>query len=92
MEIRVTLNGTDQNHWLRYNMKQNPFPQIARAELDQAMWQLNSLDGDPIQNDGDIRHRLEGWSEEFIQLCIDQFRPGHRITFYVKFPDPRATA
>jgi hypothetical protein len=85
--LRVVLNGTDTNHWHKYNLRQNPFPQIAKFELDHAMRQLNSLDGDPLQGPDDIRSRLDGWSDEFIQGCIERFEPGKRVRFEVQHPD-----
>jgi hypothetical protein len=87
LTIRVTLNGTGVNPFYKMGLRMNPFPQIARGEVDAAMWQLNSLDAEPITGPDDIRSRLAGWSEEFIQLCIEQFKPGERHSFTVTFPD-----
>lgn len=87
MEIVVTINGTDVNPWHRMNLRQNPFPQIPKAELSGAMQQLNSLDADPIRGPDDIRERLAGWSEEFVQACIASYKPGERTRFRVTFPD-----
>lgn len=86
MQLRVALNGTDTNPWHKYNLRQNPFPQIASAETDHAMRQLNSLDGEPIKGPQDIRDRLEGWTDEFIEGCIERFEPGKRVRFIVEFP------
>lgn len=86
MELKVTLNCTDTNPWLKMGLKQNPFPQIAKAELVAAMRQLNSLSGEPLTGPIDIRSRLTGWSEEFVELCINQYRPGEIVKFIVTFP------
>lgn len=87
MDLRVTLNGTSKNHWHRYNLRQNPFPQIAKAEYVSAMMQLNSLDGEPLRREQDIGERLAGWHPEFIRMCVEQYRPGERFTFIVTIPD-----
>jgi hypothetical protein len=87
MKLEVRLNGTDENPWHKMNLRMNPFPQIAKHELNGAMMQLNSLDGDPITGPDDIRNRLSGWSDEFVDRCIEQFKPGERVRFVVEFPD-----
>jgi hypothetical protein len=87
MQLKVKLNGTNTNPWFRMGVRQNPFPQHPRAELMRAMKQLNSLDGEPLKGPDDIRERLAGWSEEFIELCIQQFKPGERVKFMVEFPE-----
>jgi hypothetical protein len=92
LTLRVTLNGTDANPWHRFGLKLNPFPQIARAELTGAMRQLASLDGDPIRDEADLRARLRGWSEEFIEACLANFKPGKRTRFVVSFPGSRGEA
>jgi hypothetical protein len=85
----VKLNGTNENPWHRMNLTQNPFPQIPRAELMAAMTQLASLDGDPLTGPDDIRSRLTGWSDEFIELCVAKFKPGELVEFSITFPDVR---
>lgn len=87
MILKVRLNGTDTNPWLKMCLTQNPFPQIAKYELIGAMDQLNSLDGEPLKDAQDIRKRLSGWSEEFIELCIKQFKPGEQVCFTVEIPN-----
>jgi hypothetical protein len=87
MKMIVTLNGTDVNPWHRYGLRQNPFPQIARAELNQAMQQLASLDAEPLRTKQDIRDRLPGWTDEFIDVCCSQFVSDLRVRFEVEFPD-----
>lgn len=85
--MRITLNGTDKNPWHKMNLKQNPFPQIARAEYNDAERQINSLDGDPLKGPEDIRKRLKGFSEELIELCIKHYQPGKRVRFSITFPE-----
>lgn len=89
MALRVTLNGTDRNPWHAYGLRCNPFPQLGKAEYHAGERQLASLDGDPLRSAADIRDRLRGFTEEFIELCIAQFRPGRRISFEVVFPASR---
>ena len=87
LKVTVRLNGTDHNPWHKYGLKQNPFPQIARAEYDRGCQQINSLNGDPIKDADDIRQRLQGFSKEFIELCVAKFRPGETVVFNVFFPE-----
>lgn len=87
MKITVRINGTDENPWAKMNLRQNPFPQIPKAEYETANRQLNSLDGEPVRGEADIRARLQGWTEEFIQACLANYVPGERTQFTVSFPD-----
>jgi hypothetical protein len=86
MQLHVTLNGTDKNPYARWGLKHNPFPQIPKAELGAAMMQLNSLGGEPLQGEDDIRERLKGWDDEFIDACLYHFKPGEYVRFTVSFP------
>jgi hypothetical protein len=88
MKLKIVLNGTSVNPYHRWGMAQNPFPQHPRAELNAAMMQVNSLDGDPITGPDDIRRRLAGWDPEFVEGVIERFQPGKRIGFVVEFPYP----
>lgn len=84
--LRVTLNGTNVNPFLRYGLTCNPFPQISKHELMPAMVQLSKLAAEPIPTYGyelHIRETLTGWSDEFVQLCVENFVPGERRTFTV---------
>jgi hypothetical protein len=85
--IKVRLNGTNKNSWHKMGLKQNPFPQLGKAEYDAGERQINSLDGDPIKDANDIRQRLKGFSEEFIEGCVARFKPGKRVEFLVNFPE-----
>lgn len=87
--LKVQLNGTSENPWLAMGFTQNPFPQIAKAELMPAMNQLNKLGGPPIPHDraeAYIRETLKGWSEEFVAGCVARFKPGKVAKFEVTFP------
>lgn len=92
LHMTITLNGTDENRWHRMGMKCNPFPQLAIAEFDKFEMQINWLDGDPLTGPDDIRERLNGFSEQFIKLCIENFKPGERTKFKVKFRRSRINA
>ena len=87
VRLTVTLNGTDTNPWHRMGLRQNPFPQLGRAEYDAGERQINSLDGDPLTGEADIRRRLQGFDPEFIDLCVKCFKPGERVRFIVEFPE-----
>jgi hypothetical protein len=86
----VTINGTGVNPWHRLGLRCNPFPQIGRAETDAAERQVASLDGDPVTGEADIRARLAGFTPEFIDGIVAQWRPGERVRFTVTFPDTRS--
>lgn len=87
--LMVTINGSI-NPWQQYGLRYNPFPQTAISEFHAAEIRLNSLDGDPVTSPEDIRRRLDGFSDEFMGLCIAQWRPGRRVRFAVTFPRSRA--
>ena len=84
--IEVRINGTDTNPWHRLGLKQQPFPQIGKAEFDAGERQIRSLDGDPVKSADDIRARLAGFAPEFIDGVIERWRPGERVAFTVRFP------
>lgn len=85
MKITVELNGTDVNPYHKLGLTQNPFPQTAKYEYDAACLCVQSLGGDPIPDTDYIRERLKGFSAEFIELCVSQFRPGQLIKFVVEW-------
>jgi hypothetical protein len=87
--LTVRINGTDKNPWHKMGLKCNPFPQIGKAEYDAAELTLAELDGDPVTGPEDIRKRLRGFSPEFVELCVANFRPGERVAFDVTFPAAR---
>lgn len=84
--VTVTINGTDVNSWNRWGLRQNPFPQVGLAEFDAGERQIHSLNGEPVRSEEDIRKRLHGFSAEFIDLCVAEYRPGQRVSFKVEFP------
>jgi hypothetical protein len=87
LKITVTLNGTDVNPWHKMGLRQNPFPQLAKAEYDAGERMLASLDGDPIKEPDDIRRRLKGFDPKFVEGVVARFVPGQRVRFDVTFPD-----
>src|SRR5262249_58797045 len=88
MKIVVILNGTKVNPFLRYGLKRNPFPQIARSEYAAADRALATLAAEPIPNADYIRKVLAGVeaSAEFVDLCCQKFKPGERVKFSVQWP------
>jgi len=87
--MAVTINGTDVNPWVKYGLRQNPFPQLGKHEFNPAERQVASLDGEPVRSAADIRERLRGFTPEFVDLCIASYLPGERIRFTVTFPESR---
>ena len=88
MQLRVALNGTNENPWIKYGLTQNPFPQTAKMEHDDACLRLQALSGEPIKNMDQIRKQLDGYfSPEFIELCCEKFAPGYMIKFLVEWKD-----
>ena len=85
MRLLVTINGTDKNPWPEMGLKQNPFPQIPKAELMSYMASLARLDADPIEDASQIRQILKGWSQEFVELCCTRFVLGERVRFVVEW-------
>jgi hypothetical protein len=87
IQLRVCLNGTDENPFHGMGLKQNPFPQLGRYEYDRSCLHLAALGGDPIPDADYIRRHLKGWSPEFVDLCCKQFRKGEYVTFLVEWPE-----
>lgn len=90
MIIKVSLNGTAENPYLKFGLTQNPFPQIPRAEYASHLLTLQSLGGPPIPLNGHedyIRAVLAGWSREFVDLVVSKFEPGKYVKFEVSFPE-----
>jgi hypothetical protein len=90
MKFKVALNGTDTNPWLKFGLTQNPFPQLGKYEYDRACLQMQKLGGPSIPHEWAeqyIREILKGFSEEFVDLCVRQFKPGEYVEFDVYFPE-----
>ncbi len=87
MKILVSLNGTEENPYAAWGLKQDPFPQLGKAEYDRHCLHLQKLGGDPIPNVDYIRRHLHGWSQEFVELCCREFRPGEYTVLEVEFPE-----
>jgi hypothetical protein len=92
IELNVTINGTDMNPWHCFGLRQNPFPQIGKAEYVAGERKLASLDGDPVRTANDIRERLAGFAPEFVEGIIQRWQPGRRVRFKIRFPCGRNTA
>jgi len=84
--LTIRINGTDENPFHKLGLEMNPFPQIPKAEFMSAMYQLNKLAAQPIKNKEQIREILQGWSEEFVELCCQKFEPGRVVEFVIEFP------
>jgi hypothetical protein len=87
LKLRVELNGTNENPYHKFHLKQNPFPQLGRYEYDRQCLHLQKLGGDPIPNVEYIRNHLKGWPDEFVDLCCSQFKPGEYVEFDVYFSE-----
>lgn len=87
IKFTVTLNGTDKNPFAQYGLTQNPFSQHPKYEYAQLNNVLNNLAAEPINDLDDLRRRLRGASEEFVNLCCLQFRKGETVKFQVSFPE-----
>jgi hypothetical protein len=91
IELNVAINGTGINPWHRFGLRQNPFPQIGKAEYAAGERKLASLDGDPVLTADDIRERLAGFDPAFVEGVIQRWQPGRRVRFKIVFPGGRAT-
>lgn len=85
--LLVQLNGTDENPYHKWGLRQNPFPQIARYETLGAVLNMQKLGGDPIPDVQYIRDTLRGYEPEFIELCCSRYKKGEYVQFKVEFPD-----
>ncbi len=83
MKFEVSLNGTDTNPFTKLGLTQNPFPVIAKGGYESVNNTLADLEARPIKDLDDIRARLQGWSDEFIEGCVDKFIPGKMVRFTV---------
>lgn len=86
MRVEVTINGGPDNPWHVYGLTANPFPKIGRAEFGTANRMLRELDSDPITSQDQIRIILKGCDQEFIDRCVERYRPGERVSFIISWP------
>lgn len=93
----VKLNGTTKNLYRKLGLKMNPFPILGKAEYNDAPIRL--LEANPIPEEAKrlgitssqyISGVLQGFSQEFIDLCCDRYRPGKLVEFEVSFPGEEA--
>ena len=85
VRLEVCLNGTDENPYHKMGLTQNPFPQLAVHEYAAAELHLQKLGADPIPDTDYIRKHLEGWTDEFVDICCRMFKKGEYVTFTVEF-------
>lgn len=87
MKVKIVLNGTDENPYLKLGFTQNPFPAIPKDEFAVANRIVADLEANPIKDEIDLRKRLQGCTEEFINGCILRFKKGMKVTFEIEWPD-----
>jgi hypothetical protein len=85
MELTIRLNGTSENPYHKLGTTCNPFSQIADAQYDKYVMQVQQLGADPIPDTDFIRKHLQGFSQEFIDLLCRRFEKGKMVEFRVKF-------
>jgi hypothetical protein len=83
--IQIRLNGTNENPYHRLGLTCNPFPQLAISEYAAAERALQSLGADPIPDEQYIRDTLEAFPKEFVDLCVEKYKPGEMVDFLVTF-------
>jgi len=87
--LRVTINGTDVNPYHKLGLKQNPLPQLGKAEYDYICQKLNLLEATPMKSKEELRAWLkkEGCHDgQFVDLCLQHYERGKRTRFYISFP------
>lgn len=88
MKMTVWLNGTSVNPYAKWGLKCNPFPIICEAEYSGREMPLRKLASEPIPHDTYeqyIRETLNGFSQQFVDLMVSQFRPGRMISVTVSW-------
>lgn len=85
--FKVKLNGTGKNPFEELGLKQNPFPQVPKAEYAALNNLLNRLAAEPIRDTDHLRELLKGCTPEFIEGCCERFRPGVMVEFDIEFPE-----
>lgn len=90
IRLNVTLNGSMENPYHLYGLRQNPFPSEAVYESRVAAYErILSCLLDPIKDVAEVRERLEDYylTEEFIAGCCERFVPGKIVHFSITFPE-----
>lgn len=85
MKMVIRLNGTDENPFERYGLECNPFP--IRNFSSSGSQAVQKLGGTPIPDEQYIRKILTGFTPEFVNLCVSQYRKGQMVEFVVEFPE-----
>lgn len=83
MKMVVRLNGTNGNPYHKMGLTMNPFPQHGQAEHNEMDMRIQALAGDPIKDTNDLKKRLAGFTQEFIDICLREFVPGKMVEFTV---------
>lgn len=86
VELTFSINGTRVNPYAHWGLRYNPFPGLPYAELQRGSLQLNSLGGEPILSEDDIRERLAGFDPAFVERVIRAWKPGQMVHVRIRFP------
>ena len=77
---KFSINGSDSNPFEEMGLIQNPFPQHGDYQLNGCDLAIQSLGGEPITSESDIRDRLDKhFSEEFIESIVKRYIPGQIV-------------
>jgi hypothetical protein len=87
--LTFTINGTDTNPYAGWGLKCNPFPATGIHELQAAAIRLNTLGGEPVRSEADIRNRLAGFGAEFVDGVVARWQPGVMVHVILTFPRRR---
>jgi hypothetical protein len=85
--LQVSLNGTKINPFHKYGIKQNPFPQLGKAQWAEAERRVAQLGGNPLRDTDQIREILKGFDQTFVNLCCFHFKKGEYIRFAVEWTE-----
>jgi len=69
-------------------LTQNPFPQLGDGNYTSGEMRLAKLGGEPIPAEDPeryIRDTLEGFSPEFVALCVKNYKRGKYVKFKVEW-------
>jgi hypothetical protein len=87
--LTFAINGTRTNPYAQWGLRCNPFPLSGIHEFHAAERQLNSLGGEPILADDEIRDRLRGFDPEFVERVVRAWTPGKIVHVTITFPRDR---
>ena len=81
--MKVTINGTNKNPFIRLGLTCNPFPQLGEYSLDAGEHPVNLLASTQIVSTSQIQSILKGFTPEFVNLCCHKFAPDEVVEFTV---------